>query len=41
VLMAYNPTCVILFCLKPLFFHSLKKELRFSDNAGAEDPGIQ
>jgi hypothetical protein len=40
VLMAYNPTCVILFCLKPLFFHSLKKELRFSDNAGAEDPVV-
>jgi hypothetical protein len=34
-LMAYNPTFVILSSLKPLFFNSLKNELRFSDNAGA------
>jgi len=33
--MAYNPTFVMLSSLKPLFFHSLKNELRFSDNAGA------
>ena len=33
--MAYNPTFVILSSLKPLFFNSLKNELRFSDNAGA------
>ena len=33
--MAYNPTFVILSSLKPLFFNSLKNELRFLDNAGA------
>jgi hypothetical protein len=35
LLMAYNPTFVMLSFLKPLFFNSLKNELRFSDNAGA------
>jgi hypothetical protein len=35
VLMAYNPTFVRLSFLKPLFFNRLKKEFRFSDNAGA------
>jgi hypothetical protein len=35
VLMAYNPTFVMLSFLKPLFFNSLKNALRFSDNAGA------
>jgi hypothetical protein len=39
--MAYNSTFVMLSSLKPLLFSSLKNELRFSDNAGAEDPGIQ
>ena len=39
--MAYNPTFVILSSLKPLFFKSLKNELRFTDSAGAYDPGIQ
>ena len=33
--MAYNPTCVMLSSLKPLFFNKLKNELPFSDNAGA------
>ena len=33
--MAYNPTFVILSSLKPLFFNSLKNELRFSDHVGA------
>ena len=33
--MASNPTFVILSAWKPLFFKSLKNELRFSDNAGA------
>ena len=33
--MAYNPTFVILSSSKPLFFNSLKNDLRFSDNAGA------
>jgi len=32
--MAYNPIFVIFSSLKPLFFNSLKNELRFSDNAG-------
>ena len=32
---AYNPTFVILSSWKPFFFNSLKKGLRFSDNAGA------
>ena len=36
--MAYNPTFVILSSLKPLFFNSLKNELRFSDNAGPKTP---
>ena len=35
LLMAYNPTFVMLSFLKPLFFNSLKNALRFSDNAGA------
>ena len=35
LLMAYNPTFVILSSLKPLFFNSLKNELHFSDTAGA------
>ena len=39
--MVYNPTFVMLSSLKPLFVNSLKNELRFSDNVGAEDPGIQ
>jgi hypothetical protein len=33
--MAYNLIFVILSSLNPLFFKSLKNELRFSDNAGA------
>jgi hypothetical protein len=33
--MAYTQTFVILSSLKPLFFNSLKNELRVSDNAGA------
>jgi hypothetical protein len=33
--MAYNWIFVILSSLKPLFFNSLKNELRVSDNAGA------
>ncbi len=32
---AYNRTFVMLSSLKPFFFNSLQKELRFSDNAGA------
>ena len=39
--MAYTPAFVMLSSLKPLFVNSLKNELRFSDNVGAEDPGIQ
>ena len=39
--MAYNLTFVILSSLNPLFFNSLKHELRFSGHVGAEDPGIQ
>jgi hypothetical protein len=39
--MVHNLSFVILSSLKPLFFNSLKNELRFSDNAGASDPGIQ
>ena len=35
LLMAYNPTFVMLSFLKPLFFNSLKNALRFLDNAGA------
>jgi hypothetical protein len=38
---AYHPTLVILSSLKPLFFNRLKDELRFLDNGGASDPGIQ
>ena len=41
LLMAYNPTFVMLSFLKPLFVNSLKNAFRFSDNAGAYDPGIQ
>jgi len=33
--MAYNPTFVMLSSLKPLFLNGLKKELCFSDYAGA------
>ena len=36
--MAYNPTFVILSSLKPLFFNSLKNELRFSDNVEHKTP---
>jgi hypothetical protein len=32
-----TPTCVTRSSLKPFFFN----RLRFSDNGGAEDPGIQ
>jgi len=32
---AYNRTFVMLSSLKPFFFNSLQKELRFSNNAGA------
>jgi hypothetical protein len=39
--MVYNRTFVLLSSLKPLFFNRLKNELRFSDNTGAYDPGIQ
>jgi hypothetical protein len=35
VLMAYNPTFVLLSFLKPFFFKSLNNELSFSGNAGA------
>jgi len=41
VSMASTPTFVMLSSLKPLFVNSLKNELRFSDNVGAEDLGIQ
>jgi hypothetical protein len=33
--MACNSTFAKLSSVKPLFFNSLKNELRFSDNAGA------
>ena len=33
--MAYHPTFVVLSSVKPLFFNSLKNELRFLDNVGA------
>ena len=33
--MAYNPTFVMLSSLKPVFLNSRKKELCFSDHAGA------
>jgi hypothetical protein len=33
--MVYNQTFVILSSLKPLFFNSLKNELRFSGSVGA------
>ena len=39
--MAYNSTLVMRSSLKPLLFNSLKNEVRFSGNAGAEAPGIQ
>jgi hypothetical protein len=39
--MASNATFVLLSALTPLLFNRLKTEWRFSDNAGAEDPGIQ
>jgi hypothetical protein len=39
--MAYNSTFVMRSSLKPFLFNSLKNEVRFSDNAGAEAPGIQ
>jgi hypothetical protein len=39
--MAYNPTFIVLSFLKPLFFNGLKNKSPFSDNAEAEDPGIQ
>jgi IS1 family transposase len=39
--MPYNPIVVTPSSLKPFFFKSLKKELCFLDNAGAEDLGIQ
>jgi hypothetical protein len=32
---------VTLASLQPFFFNGLKKALPFSDNVGAEDPGIQ
>ena len=38
VSMAYHPTLVILFSLKPGFFHRLKNAWRFLDTVGAEDP---
>jgi len=38
---AYNPTLVILSPFKPLFFNSLRNDLRSLDNVGAQDPGIQ
>ena len=39
--MASNPTCILLSFLKSLFFNGLKNESPCSDNAGAEDSGIQ
>jgi hypothetical protein len=39
--LAYHPTFVRLSSLKPCFFKSLAHDLCFSNNAGAEDPGIQ
>jgi hypothetical protein len=39
--LAYNATFVMLASLQPLFFHSLQKGFRFSDNVGVYDPGIQ
>ena len=41
MLMVSNPNFVLLSSLKALFFNALKNALCFSDNAGAEDPGIQ
>jgi hypothetical protein len=38
--MAHNLTFVILSSLKPLFFNNLKNEFRFSDNVGAQAPGV-
>jgi hypothetical protein len=39
--LGYNPTFVILSSLKALFFNSLENKPPFSDNVGAEEPGIQ
>ena len=39
--MAYNLAFDMLSSLQLFFFKSLKNALRFSDNAKAEDPGIQ
>ena len=36
-----NLILVTLASLKPFFFNGLKKALHFSDNVGAEAPGIQ
>jgi len=41
VLRLFNLMLVTLASLKPFFFNGLKKALPFSDNVGAEDPGIQ
>jgi hypothetical protein len=41
VLRLSNLILVTLSSLKPLFFNGLKKAWPFSDNVGAEDPGIQ
>jgi hypothetical protein len=41
VLTLPNLILVTLQSLKPLFFNGLKKALHFSDNVGAQDPGIQ
>ena len=41
MLVVSTPNFVLLSSLKPLFFNGLKNALCFSDNAGAEDPGIQ
>ena len=39
--MAYHLTFDMLSSLPLFFFKSLNNALHFSDNAGAEDPGIQ
>ena len=36
-----NLMLVTLSSLQPFFCHGLKKAWHFSDNVGAEDPGIQ
>ena len=41
VLRLFNLMLVTVTSLKPFFFNGLKKALPFSDNVGAEDPGIQ